>query len=345
MRKTLNNKKKKKGQLIFIGALLASLFLISFSLLEETFSQEIGELACEEKVFVLEKGQNIFQVADSLQEQGFLKSKTSFSLFSFWKGNWAKLKAGSYSLCPGMPASQILKKMVEGKIKKEWVLIFEGWTPQDIAERLESAGLIKADDFLAACENDYSAQFPFLKQKPRDLNLEGYLFPDTYEVKAGQKADELVETILENFQEKLEKANLFTQIDKSGKSLSEILTMASLLEMEVRTYQDKQIVAGILWKRISSGWPLQIDATLVRIFNKGGLNMTIEDMQDDSPYNTYKHKGLPPGPISNPGLDSIKAALNYKDSAYWYYLSAKDGATIFAKTLAEQERNKDKYLK
>ena len=121
--------------------------------------------------------------------------------------------------------------------------------------------------------------------------------------------------------------------------------MASILEKEVKTYEDRQIVAGILLKRLKTGWPLQVDAALTYLTGKESLDLTKDDLKIDSPYNTYKYYGLPRGPICSPGLSSIKAAIYYKENSYWFYLTTDDGETIFSKTLEEHNINRFKYLK
>ena len=184
-------------------------------------------------------------------------------------------------------------------------------------------------------------QFYFLKDKPEDTSLEGFLFPDTYEISGGINCDDFIITMLSNFERKIT-PELKNQMQKKEKSVFEIITMASMLEKEVRTLNDKKIASGILWKRIEVGMPLQLDATINYITGKSDPAVAIKDTKIDSPYNTYKYKGLPKGPISNPGMDSIIAAINPEDSPYWFYLS--DGRTIFSKTFEEHTVNKAKYL-
>ena len=147
--------------------------------------------------------------------------------------------------------------------------------------------------------------------------------------------------MLSNFERKMI-PELKSQMQEKGKSVFEIITMASMLEKEVRSLEDKKIVSGILWKRMEAGMPLQIDATVNYITDKSDPGVSIKDTKIDSPYNTYKYPGLPKGPISNPGMDSIIAALEPIKTSYWFYLS--DGTTHFSKTLQEHAANKAKYL-
>lgn len=170
------------------------------------------------------------------------------------------------------------------------------------------------------------------------FDLEGYMFPDTYHVDYPITPEKVIRMALSNFQKKV--GDYTTR-----ENLKEIIIMASLLEKEVRSYEDKQIVAGILWKRIREGWPLQVDSTINYAKGEFGVKTYFSDLEFESLYNTYKYKGLPPGPICNPGLESIKAAIEYKETEYWYYLSAKSGKTIFSKTFNQHVAAKAKYLR
>ncbi|MBU4466801.1 endolytic transglycosylase MltG, partial [Patescibacteria group bacterium] len=217
----------------------------------------------------------------------------------------------------------------------------EGWNIRDIDYYLKTRGFAQDNEFLQASNGDYSAEFSFLKDNPKNLNLEGFLFPDTYHLRAGDDSETLVRKMLDNFDKKLA-PELKLEIDNQGKTVFEIINMASLLEEEVLSAADKRIVAGILWKRIELNMFLNVDASLVYGL---GRKISGSDTKTDFPYNTYKYKGLPPGPISNPGLDSILAAIYPEKSPYLYYLSTSDGKTIFGKTLEEHNRAVVKYLK
>ena len=165
----------------------------------------------------------------------------------------------------------------------------------------------------------------------KTAGLEGYLFPDTYLFLPGAETEQIIGTMRDNFQK------------KAGDVGQDTVIMASLIEKEVPDSDDRKIVSGILWKRLEIGMPLQVDAVFPYI--TGRQKVLSDDLKIDSLYNTYFYKGLPPGPISNPGLDAIEAARNPKESPYLYYLSGRDGKTHFAKTFAEHLKNKEKYLK
>lgn len=172
---------------------------------------------------------------------------------------------------------------------------------------------------------------------------EGYLFPDTYLFELTSTGPAIVKTMRENFDKKI--APLAASIAGSSHSLSDIVTMASLVEKEARTPEDRRIIAGILWKRLELGMPLQVDAVFGYIQNRDTYSPSFADLKIESPYNTYLHPGLPPGPIANPGFDSLEAVLHQTSSDYLYYLTGKDGNMYYAVTYATHLANQRKYLK
>jgi len=238
-----------------------------------------------------------------------------------------------------MSVYQIANAMAQGDVIKNNAVILEGWDTKDIAKYLESKGICNQDYFISLTKKDYSEEFSFLGDKPKNASLEGYLFPDTYEVAKNETCENILNSMLENFDQKLT-PGLRAEIKNQKKSIFDIVTMASLLEKEVRTSADKKIVSGILWKRISIGMPLQLDSTIIYI--TGNPDISAKDKKTNSPYNTYKYYGLPKGPISDPGIDSITAAIYPTKTNYLYYLT--DGKTIFSETLEQHNAAKAKYL-
>ncbi|MEK7519603.1 MAG: endolytic transglycosylase MltG [Patescibacteria group bacterium] len=313
----------------------------------------------DERIVNLEKGQGSREITSLLKKEGLIKSKFSFLLYVSLKRKSDKLQSGPYSLNTSMNIPQIVEKLVRGDILKEKITIVEGWNLKDISEYFEKRGMFSAKEFFEktgspgidyrkvknlAGPKDFSQDFNFIREKPIYIGLEGYLFPDTYEIAMGENLENIIQRMLSNFDSKLKK-EMREEIQMQGKSIFEIVTMASLIEKEVKTLEDKKIVSGILWKRLRVGMPLQVDATIIYLTGKRTTKVSIEETQIDSPYNTYKNKGLPFGPIANPGLDSILAAIYPQESKYFYYLSMPDGKTIFSKTLKEHNLAKAKYLK
>ena len=295
----------------FIVLILLVIFIFSWGIFVPK------EKVSKEKIFSVERGQGLFEIGENLEKEGLIKSKIFFDFYVILIGKEKNLQAGKYLLSSSMNVPQIAQKIISGDIAKTKVTIPEGFTVKEIEEKL--------------------------KIKLPGENLEGYLFPDTYYFPIDVSGEEVVRIMRENFEKKISPYK--EEIEKSGRSLQEIITMASLLEKEVKTKEEKEIASGILWKRLKAGIPLQVDATITYITGKKTTKISLEDLQIDSSYNTYKYKGLPPGPICNPGLESILAALYPKESEYWYYLSTPDGKTLFFKTLEEHNLAKAKYLK
>jgi len=250
----------------------------------------------EEKLFLIEKGQNLFQIGENLEKEGLINNRFLFDFYVLTKGAQGKLQAGEYFFSPSMNTTEITKKIISGDVAKIVVTIPEGFTVKQIEERLNL--------------------------KLPGENLEGFLFPDTYQFPLRISGEEVVKKMRDNFEKKLT-PELREEIEKQGKTIFEIITMASLIEKEVKTKEEKELASGILWKRLEIGMPLQADAAP----------------------ETYERQGLPEKPICNPGLESILAAVYPKSSGYWYYLSTPEGETIFSKTLEEHNYAKSKYLR
>jgi len=303
----------------------------------------------EEKIFIIERGEGTREIALNLEKEGLIKSGPLFQLYTLWKGVSGNLQAGNYLLSPSMTIPEITKNLVSGEVIRIKITIPEGFNLAEvIQELLESYPNSYRIKELKV--NSFQEDFEFLKDAPPEANLEGFLFPDTYYFKKQetenkkQKIEEIVQKMLTNFDKKLT-PDLKTEINRQNKTIFEIVIMASLIEKEVKTFEDKKLVSGILWKRLEAGIPLQVDATITYITGKKTTKILKTELQIDSPYNTYKYKGLPLGPISNPGLESILAAVYPEDSDYWYYLSTPEGETIFSKALEEHNIAKAKYLK
>lgn len=302
----------------------------------------------EDKIFVVEKGENVLQVGKKLKEGGFVFSKYGF-VYYMWKEDLIhSMVAGKYEIASNLTIAEIAKRISTGEIKENVVkLTFpEGWTARQIAERLTANGF-NGEDFLRQINSpnrELISQYPFLADLPEQSSLEGYLFPDTYYFAKDATVDDIINKMLKNFDKNLSN-DLKEQIQTKKKSVFEIITMASIIETEVPDDADRRIVSGLFWKRIEIGQRLQSDATLAYILGgKRKRQHSIEETQNPSPYNTYRHEGLPPGPISNPGISSIYAAINPENSNYLYFLSdTSTGKTIFSKTFEEHVANKTKY--
>jgi len=265
-----------------------------------------------------------------------------FKAYSILTGNARKFQPGLYQLASTMSVPQIVEYMTAGGKNEVTVTITEGWTVKDIDAALASSSVITPGALSNFPFKSLAVQYPFLDQG----SLEGFLFPDTYNFELGSSAETVLRQLLDNFERKA--WSVLTAQSNWYDSLIE----ASYLEREVRTTNDRKIVAEIILKRLKLGMPLQIDATVSYAKCGGSFTncdkpaVTKDDLKIASPYNTYTRLGLTPTPIANPGLDAIKAALNpNKTTNYLYYLSdSATGKTFFSKTLDEHNDMKAKYL-
>ncbi|TSC76170.1 MAG: UPF0755 protein [Parcubacteria group bacterium Gr01-1014_33] len=290
-----------------------------------------------------------------LKKEGIIRSKWIFVAYVSLDNKASYLQPGTYVFTDTIAIPEIAR-LLAGNAKKEiTITIIEGWNADDIESYLASQNIIHDESFQAFTQPEpshtFAARFEFLKDKPKTAGLEGYLFPDTYRVFSGSSAKEIIEKMLGNFDKKLI-PELRNEISRKGKTIFEIVTMASLIEKEVVSDEDRAVVSGILWKRLQLGIPLQVDATINYIRNQelgirnyeNNRKISIADTKIDSPYNTYLYRGLPAGPISNPGISAIRAAMYPKESPYLYYLSTPEGKTIFSRTLEDHNIAKAKYL-
>lgn len=280
-----------------------------------------------EQDFIIKKGENLKSIANSLENENLIRNKIWFVGYVVYKGWTAKLRAGQYVLSPSLNIKQLAEKLVKGEAVSQdiEVTIPEGFTLKKIDARLTQFGLIEHGEIL---------MYP---------QLEGYLFPDTYMFDANSEVEDIIVKMRENFDKKLDE-NLRNEIKKHGKTVEEIVIMASLIEKEVRTEQDRRMVSGIFWSRMENNYPLQSCATIAYILGEDKWRYSTEDTKIDSFYNTYQNVGLPKGPICNPGLSAIRAAIDPQKSDYNFFLSKPNGETVFSRTLEEHNFNKAKYL-
>ena len=267
-------------------------------------------------------------MAQKLKDEQLIKSRWLFVFFVWVRGYNRHLQAGDYLLNPKMDLMKISKIIATGEVTPNHIKITipEGWTNKQIEERLVNYGILAQGDKLPQ-------------------NQEGYLFPDTYYFEKNLSVDAVVEKMSENFTKRVGEGISKDLLIDSSMRLPNAIIMASIIEKEVKSDEDRVIVSGIFWKRIENNYPLESCATIAYVLGKDKKQYSYEDTRVKSPYNTYINIGLPPTPINNPGLSAIKAALNPQYTEYNFFLSAPDGTTIFSKTFEEHNTNKLKYLK
>lgn len=295
--------------------------------------------------FKIESGQGAEQIADNLKKEKLIRNKLVFKIYVWLTGEGSHLLAGEHKLSTDMNVMEVLKNLTDsGNVNKEKkITIIEGWRAKEIGEYLEKQRLVKKEEFLSAIKAaEWRDKYDFLTDVKVD-NLEGFLFPDTYRVFNDAKVEEIVKKMLDNFGRKLTN-EMRDEIKKQNKDIFEVITLASIIEREAKDDEDKRLVADIFLKRLDLGIGLQSDATVNFITGKKDLRPSATDTQIDSPYNTYKYRGLPPGPIANPGLVAIKAVIYPKKNDYYFFLMDKEGKTHYAKTYSEHQENIRKYL-
>ena len=271
--------------------------------------------------FVITFGENASQIGQNLQKEHFIKDAISFRIYTQVTQTAKDIQAGSYELPSNLWTYQIVDKLLQGPTEV-WVTIPEGLRHEEIGEKF-----IGAFSLAGKAAEDFRSDFLQLTK-----DKEGYLFPDTYLFAKDSTAALVVKTMRATYDAKVTFGASYTD-----------LILASIIERETRTDEERPIVAGILVKRLSAGWPLQTDATIQYALGDW-KPITADDLGINSVYNTYKNLGLPPTPIANPGLSAIKAAVNPTSSNYWYYVHDSSGQIHYAATIEEQNDNIAKYL-
>ncbi len=338
----------KKFLFIVLGIIvvLGGLGFLSFlSLVSMPNSRTKSDVA-----FSIQAGEGVKTIASNLKEQGLISNVFLFETYVFLDGSQASFIAGDYLLNRNYSIKETVGVLTSGAVANEKIIrIIEGWTNQQIAEYLDKQGVSSKQSFLdAANVTDTRTIIPdktydFLGDKPAKQGLEGFLFPDTYRVFSDTTAAQIVEKMLDNFGAKFTE-QMGRDARNANRSIYDIVILASIVEKEVRSDADRKIAAGIFWTRLKQRHPLQSDATVNYVTGKNVLQATGDDISVDSPYNTYKYLGLPPGPISNPSLSALNAAVYPEDTDYFYFLTKPDGSTVFSKTYEEHLENKRKYL-
>ncbi len=312
---------------LFIFYFLAAVLLLSFLFFWNLRPASSGDPT---KIFEISSGEGFLAIANRLNAQKLIRSKTAFKIYSITTGSASRIKPGIYEISGGFSTPEIVGLLTESSGEIE-VMILDGASVYDIDILLSRKKVLPAGFLVSfAMKND----------------TEGKLYPDTYKFSEHSTVKAITDKFLKNFYVKAEPA-----LNQDPANYKKNLILASLVQREVSDENDSRIVAGILKKRLSTGMKLDVDATicyLKKVIN-GQFNcypLSPEDFKIESPYNTYLHIGLPPGPIGSPNVSAINAVMNSQPSPYWFYLSdPKTGKTIFAKTLDEQSANRRIYLR
>ncbi|MFA6197793.1 MAG: endolytic transglycosylase MltG [Patescibacteria group bacterium] len=309
--------------------------------------------------FEIKSGQTVKEISVNLEQAGMIRDDRIFRIYIWLEGLTSKLQAGSYTLNTGQSVETLVAVLTKGDADSNEVkfLVQEGLTVRQIADiygRTFAAELKQPAETLASDFRNVAAvsdsrdilpgrTYEFLIDKPATAGLEGFLYPDTYRVYKDASPAQVIQKMLDNFNIKVDQS-MRDRIARTDLNLFQTLTLASIVEKEVRSDTDRRMVADLFKRRLAMNMPMQSDATVNFVTNKESLQPTIDDTKVASPYNTYLNTGLPPGPICNPSLSSIEAVINPEPNDFLYYLNAPDGRTIFSRTFDEHKINKAKYL-
>lgn len=279
-------------------------------------------------IVTITEGSSLTNIAEQLEKQHIIRSAFVLRLLSVLNNVDGGVLAGDYYFHGKVNVLSVARMITTGDFGQTpiKIRILEGATTRDIAELFDSRFVyFNKQEFISLTEEK-----------------EGYLFPDTYQFLPSVRTKKVIGTLESNFNKKI--TQLEAEIFKFGVPVEEVIIMASILEKEAWRTETRRTIAGILWNRIAIGMPLQVDATFAYINGKNTFELTLEDLKIDSPYNTYKYPGLPVGPIANPGLDSLRAAVTPIESDFLFYLSDLEGNTYYTETFEEHKINKAKYL-
>ena len=323
--------------LVFVaGVLLAGSMFLEY----RSDGHGVGETVTIE----IEQGEGIWDIAGKLKEEGLIKYRAVFCLKAINMDATHKLRYGTFRLYKDAGLKALIEGLISGGAQKEQVMftIIEGSTIEQIAKKLDSEGIFTEAEFLQAVEGDY--EYWFLENLPEDApvyyKLQGFLYPDTYAIGEDMTAEDFVTILLNRFGEQFT-TEMQDQMKAIGKTVYEVVIEASIIEREAVKDSERETIAGVIKNRLEIGKRLEMCPTVLYPLTNGIYdkdNVTTKDTKLDSPYNTYANKGLPPGPIANPGLSSLKAAINPQEHDYFYYHTdpnKQDGSHIFTKTFAE----------
>ncbi|MDD5014998.1 MAG: endolytic transglycosylase MltG [Atribacterota bacterium] len=306
-----------------------SLFFLITILFITAIYFPLDENSTSQKVVNIPSGTNAKEIIDVLEKNEIIrKNNYTIRILTKLLKLEDQLKYGEYNLSPSMNMLQILDKLVKGEVIVYKITIPEGYTSVKIAELLEKKEIVEKEEFLKLLESE-------------EKNLEGYLFPDTYEVPKKYGAEKMVKVMLSNFNQLAIENKFNRKAEEIGFSLDEIIILASIIEKEAKFSEEKNKVSSVFHNRLKIGMKLQSCATIQYILGEPKENLDENDLKIESPYNTYLYNGLPPGAICNPGLDSIIAALEPAEEDYLFFVLGNNGRHIFSKTYQEHLINKN----
>ena len=340
------SKKARKGRRFLPGCLVLLVLLLvpagmagwSWWKLQQPFQGYAGK----ERIVTVDPGMGASQALARLQSEGVLADAKMARFYLIYFMGDKPIQAGQYRFRGPLTAEQVLRKLILGQVINQTVTLVEGLTLEETADRLVEAGLGRREVFLDLMRSPEL----IADLDPDAQDLEGYLFPETYQFAPRSDEKVVVTTLVKTFRERFNQ-KVKPLLDRNpGRNLRQTVTLASIVEKEARIPSERPLIAGVYSNRLAHGIGLGADPTVIFALKKLGAwngNIRKEDLRIDSPYNTYRYPGLPPGPIASPGRASLDAALHPADVSYLYFVSRNDGTHAFASTLAEHSQNVAKW--
>ncbi len=336
-----NAGRKRSKVRLLVGSLLVILLFFA-GMVGAIFHHQLGPVNSndlEEHSFVVEYGSTPGEIASNLARENLIKNQRSFLLYARITGKINQFKAGQYIFTPSHSSREIIDLLIEGRVATETFTIPEGYHLRQIAQVFAEKGIAEEEEFWDAVKNG-EFDYPFLQDLPRDeRRLEGYLFPDTYIIAKDMEVEKVLDVMLKRFAEVYKKVSP----ENPGLGVHDAVTLASIVEGESLLDRERPLVASVFLNRLEIGMKLDSDATIQYLFDERKGRVLYADLEIDSPYNTYRNRGLPPGPIGSPGEASLRAVFEPADTDYFYFVARKDnsGEHVFAATFSEHVRNKN----
>lgn len=286
-------------------------------------------------LITVEPGMTTADIANLLHKQKLVKTPEAFRLEAKFRGLERDLQAGRYEITAGMSNSEIVEVLSKGQVQRVRFTVPEGFTVVKTAKKIEAEGLGSAEKFIEAARN--YTPYPYMETSDPNViyKAEGFIFPSTYMFDIGMNEKDMLAMMVKEFNTQMNKENIPEEAEKQKMSIRDLVNMAALVEMEAVFKEEQPCIAGVFLRRLEIYMPIQSDTTIQYILGTQKEEITIADTRIQNPYNTYQNPGLPPGPISSPGMSAIKAVLNPEKTEYLYFVAEKDGHHRFTKTYAE----------
>ena len=332
-------KKRRLGKiLVVLSSSIVLVAFISHQYLDDEFGRPANPQAHETKHIHVRSGMSFAQILKILEKNRLISNPGLFHLQARLRGGAKRVQAGVYALSASMPPQEIYRHLSEGRVARRTFTIPEGYNVREIARTIQRAKLAKEEEILRLARDPSYLQ----ELKISAPSVEGYLFPDTYHFPVGASAKKILSFMVRTMRKKFSPA-LREQAKAMGFTIHQTLTLASIIEKETSLSSERPLIAAVFINRLKQRMRLQSDPTVIYALPRFNGNITKKNLRYDSPYNTYLYRGLPPGPIASPGLESIKSALNPAKVKYLYFVATKNGAHRFSRTYRAHRRAVNRY--